>query len=129
MKPIILACLVALIGSGLGCTRKSEQLSGFGVIQSPKGSWKIELLEATPGLRIADRSGTANFRMPVAWTNTKDAFVYVDQDERIWAFDGHQQTFIFEKIGKGEYRASSLADWNDPVPTQFNSKLPPPIRR
>ena len=129
MSSTILFSIVALVGVSLGCTRRSDQLSGFGKILSPKGRWNIELLEVPPGLRITEGNGATHVRSPVAWTNGKAAFVYVDNDERIWAFDGGIQTFIFEKVRESEYSASSLANWKHPIPVQFNAVLPYQLRR
>ena len=124
MKIIRYLLTAILILTALSCERSSDQLSGLGKIRSPQGNWKIELLEHDPGLRIKEINNDSVIQSPVKWTNSKDAFVFVDSDERIWAFNGSDQTFIFEKISAESYAAWDLEGCKRPIPSQFLKRLP-----
>lgn len=122
MKKLIIC--ICLLLTAFGCTRSSEQLSGLGKIKSPEGNWKIEMLGQEPGLRITELNGGKVFHPADQWANEKDAFVFVDSEEIIWAFDGIKRVFILEKISDVTYNAYDLAGCQHPVPQEFSRRLP-----
>ena len=123
--PIIAMLAIASVG----CERRSEQLSGFGEIRSPQGDWRIELLDRKPGLRITEVGKDTGGTYPSEWTNTRDAFVFVDSEERIWAFNGSDRTFIYERISADTAAAWDLAGCKHPVPAEFLKRLPPEMAK
>jgi hypothetical protein len=130
---LILAVLVFAIAS---CERSSNELSGYGKIRSPQGKWEIELLADEPGLKLVKREGSAAengapFYSPSDWSggSTKDAFVFVDSNEVVWAFDGSSKTFIFESTSSHSNTVWSLATCPHPIPSEFLKRLPAAVAR
>jgi len=121
--------LLALICIAVGCTKTSDTLEGLGEITSPSRTWKIELTDENPGLKIhhkiKSKSAKGNISTyPSAWENHTGAFAYVDHEDRVWAFNGNDKVFILEMLEDGATRSWDLKTWKKAVPQSVINKLP-----
>ena len=114
------------------CERK-ELLNETGVYRSPNGNWRVELLNEAPGLKVTelkrrpfDSKGSkpkgrkkGETFSPSGWVSSPGAFVYFDDDNHVWAFDGRERTVI---VGKedGKLVTWSLESYPGSVPPVFS---------
>lgn len=132
---------VCVLASGLvlGCTPTGEILEEFGRIHSPGGNWTVELSSGDPGLRIIDRRasdhpGARQMRRltgartkfstgPSEWTNHPGAFVFIDEEDRIWAWNGRDSTFIHERFNEFDSISTPGSIWPDSIPDEVKARL------
>ena len=138
LKTIVPIILAILLAGFPGCRRKGSIITRSGTLFSSGGNWKVELLSSRPGLRITDMKKTGEARQvetltgkaltfsitPSDWTNSENAFVYIDQDERVWAFNGTDRSFIHEKSKNGS-RDWDFQSWPGDIPNEVKQRIPP----
>lgn len=110
--------LILLTGLFIGCSKDhSRLLEGQGSMISPSGNWEIELSESNPALTIRN--------VFEGWTNINSgAFVYVDQNDTVWAYDGGLEVLIFNIPKPKTYVMWDLFTWTNEVPDIVKQKLP-----
>lgn len=121
-----------------GCPERQKLVNETGIYRSPKGTWKVELFNEAPGLRITQRErrpggpskkgaspkGKKDGKtiIPEGWVSSPGAFVYFDDQERVWAFDGQKRTYIVENSETG-ILTWNLGNYPGAVPPTFQQMM------
>lgn len=132
MRFVIISFAALLLATG--CTPSGRLLEEEGKIKSPGGNWTVELLSVEPGLIVSDRharelwprSGirlTSKKVTPDDWKNFPGAFVYFDGEDRVWAYNGEDRTFIYERRPESD-TAWTITTWPHPIPEEVRARLP-----
>lgn len=134
--PSFLFLAVAMVA----CTPKAQILESEGKVKSPGGKWEVHLTDSERGLVIFDRHAgktegqkelrretgmrmTESYVSPNDWENFEGAFVYFDEDDRVWAWNGRDRTFIYERLPNSN-RAWDIGTWPHKVPGPVRERLP-----
>ena len=119
------------------CPERQKLINETGVYRSPGGNWKVELLNEAPGLRVTQlkrRSGPPSkgagpkgkkqgeTLAPEGWVSSPGAFVYFDDADRVWCFDGRNRTFIVQDSDEG-LLAYNLSNYPGPIPPTFQQMM------
>lgn len=118
------------------CPKRQQLVNETGVYRSPQGNWKVELLNEAPGLRVTHlkrRPGPnkgagpkgkkeGETLSPENWQSSPGAFVYFDDADRVWCFDGKDRTFIVEEAPEG-LLAWNLNNFPGEVPLTFKQMI------
>jgi hypothetical protein len=109
-------------------------LEKIGSIESPKIGARLIFTNDDPGIVIERRVsgfdwGIIQFGMttsisPQNWTNFPGFFAVIDDDGRFWAYNGKDQTWIYERMPDGGGRTLGLQTWKGPIPPEFTNRLP-----
>ncbi len=110
-------------------TNAENLLEGYGKLESTGKTWKIELSEKSPGLKVemtdtlygSDGLDGTSFTVD-DWTNHPGAFAYVDETETIYLFNGLDKTLIMTPIMGGD--KFELDNWQRTFPEEFIKRLP-----
>ncbi|HVJ45136.1 MAG TPA: hypothetical protein VM511_02045 [Luteolibacter sp.] len=115
------------------CEKRAALLEGMGNVKSPGGTWDVTVESAA--LKVTHRKTTkieipegpsvtfTGGMSPGEWATTKGAFVYFDQDDRLWAYDGAGHSFICEKT-RDNVSSESFKSRKGPFPAEVIKRLP-----
>jgi hypothetical protein len=114
--------------------RSRRSLDRLGSIHSPKIAATLSFTKANPGIFIERRVsgfdwGIVKYGMttsisPQGWTNYPGFFATIDDEGRFWAYNGKDQTWIYERMSDGGVRTFGLQTWKGAVPPEFSKKIP-----
>jgi hypothetical protein len=125
------ALLSLLILSLASCEKRATLLEEVGTLKSPDGNCEAVLSAGSRGLTIRKVIQRSTFGMatassevtPASWTNHPGAFVFFESDDRVWAFDGVEQSFIYVKRDKGSV-SYSFDSYPGHFPSEVINRLP-----
>jgi len=121
--------IIALFGAILHPLSASTTIDWIGSYSSDSSPWKVSIHEDKPPQFGYDRKdGIGTGISPSAWRPHKGWFVFIENDSRLWAYDGVDSLLLAEvSPDKGAlYDLSSLAIM---PPSEVLKRLPESFRR
>ncbi|HEY4416930.1 MAG TPA: hypothetical protein VGO57_14670 [Verrucomicrobiae bacterium] len=99
---IILASLFwSLCSSQAQTNSPGRSITGFGDVSFPQSPWTVQVSETNRTVKISYRylSGTngissLSFTSPKDWRAKSGWFVFIENNERVWAYDGGSNLFL-----------------------------------
>lgn len=116
------------------CEKHVNLLEGLGSLKSPDGNCEAVLSPGSRGLtihRTTERNAfgvtiTGIAESPVDWTNHPGAFVFFESNDRVWAFNGLDQSFILIKKAQGGV-SYAFETYPGDFPSEVIKRLPESI--
>jgi hypothetical protein len=126
MKSLLFS--LGLFGISIFSTHASTMMNWIGTYSSESTPWRVTVHKDKPSVFGYDRKiGVDTSISPSAWRPHDGWFVWIENDDRLWAFDGSESLLMFHitKEGGTVYEISTL-----PMvpPSQVLQRLPDSIR-
>lgn len=136
--------IVSLVLVSVGCSQHSNAvtsgsvsapttfLTNFGTLKESHGSsWSVEVSATDRTAKISRRfkiptggAGVTSIEAP-NWHAQSNWFAGVDNDNRVWVYDGVTNLCVCEITSSGGTRISDLTTWGQAVPPDVYSRLSP----
>lgn len=98
-------------------------MTDFGEFKSDKSPWSVRVSAEDRKLQISRKMALGNTGVsPEAWRAREGWFVFIENEERAWAYDGDRDLIMVRitKEGSTVYDANTISG---PVPEQVRSRL------
>ena len=126
--------ILAVFGVILYPLTASTTIDWIGSYSSDSTPWKVTINEDKPSqFRYNPKNALGTIVSPSAWHPHKGWFVFIENDSRLWAFDGNGKMLLFANNRKGQvlYEFNSEKGYNSlPTlpPDELLEKLPQQYR-
>lgn len=102
---------------------KSALLEGIGTLESPHGTWSVEMKKTPSKLVVSrQRKGVKVSESPNYWDTSEGAFIYIDEEDRVWAYDGIKSSFIIESTNDGTI-SWDFNTWKNNFPVAVTERI------
>lgn len=94
------------------------------------GRWRVVVSGEDASLHISRLSGTGSTTIsPQGWKAAKGAFLFVEGDERVWAYDGSSHDLLMVAAQTNTMSIYGLRQIPCDVPDEVSSRLPVDLRQ
>lgn len=99
-------------------------MTAFGEFTPAGSHWTVRILSEDRKLHVIRNSGHATSdTIPEGWKAGKGWFAYVENDERVWAYDGDKNLFLLVQLGDLGEAIHGACDLPCPVPDEVLARL------
>jgi hypothetical protein len=98
-------------------------MTHFGDFVPPDSQWTVKVDSTDRKLKVTRQTGIlTSSTSPSQWQANAGWFVYVDLDDRVWAYDGDRELCIFELTDDGE-RLFGINTYPRRVPPEVRGRM------